>query len=61
VCADATVNVNGAFWDNVPSGGTENVIVRQSTGSTQVGSIQGQYFRIADSTAVLKDTLAEQR
>ncbi len=56
VCADATVNVNGAFWDNVPSGGTENVIVRQSTGSTQVGSIQGQYFRIADSTAVLKDT-----
>jgi hypothetical protein len=55
-CADATVNVNGAFWDNVPSGGTENVIVRQSTGSTQVGSIQGQYFRIADSTAVLKDT-----
>ena len=57
VCADATVNVNGAFWDNVPSGGTENVIVRQSTGSTQVGSIQGQYFRIDDSTAVLKDTL----
>jgi hypothetical protein len=57
VCADATVNVNGAFWDTVPSGGTENVIVRQSTGSTQVGSIQGQYFRIDDSTAVLKDTL----
>jgi hypothetical protein len=56
VCADATVNVNGAFWDTVPSGGTENVIVRQSTGSTQVGSIQGQYFRIADSTAVLKTT-----
>jgi hypothetical protein len=55
-CADATVNVNSVFWDNVPSGGTENVIVRQSTGSTQVGSIQGQYFRIADSTAVLKDT-----
>jgi hypothetical protein len=56
VCADATVNVNSVFWDNVPSGGTENIIVRQSTGSTQVGSIQGQYFRIADSTAVLKDT-----
>lgn len=56
VCADAIVNVNGLFWANVPSGGTENVVVRQSTGSTQVGSIQGQYFRIADSTAVLKDT-----
>jgi hypothetical protein len=56
VCADAIVNVNSVFWDNVPSGGTENIIVRQSTGSTQVGSIQGQYFRIADSTAVLKTT-----
>jgi len=56
VCADATVNVNGAFWDSVPSGGIENVIVRQSSGSTQVGSIQGQYFRIANSTAVLKTT-----
>lgn len=55
-CEDVTVNVNGAFWDSVPSGGTENVIVRQSSGSTQVGSIQGQYFRIADSTAVLKTT-----
>ena len=56
VCADATVNVNGVFWDSVPSGGTENVIVRQSSGSTQVGSKQGQYWRIADSTAVLKTT-----
>jgi hypothetical protein len=56
VCADAIVNVNSVFFSNVPSGGTENIIVRQSTGSTQVGSIQGQYFRIADSTAVLKTT-----
>jgi hypothetical protein len=55
-CEDATVNVNGVFWDSVPSGGTENVIVRQSLGSTQVGSKQGQYWRIADSTAVLKTT-----
>jgi hypothetical protein len=56
VCDDAIVNINSVFWDNVPSGGTENIIVRQSSGSTQVGSIQGQYFRIADSTAVLKTT-----
>jgi hypothetical protein len=55
-CEDAIVNINSVFWANVPSGGTENIIVRQSTGSTQVGSIQGQYFRIADSTAVLKTT-----
>jgi hypothetical protein len=55
-CEDAIVNINSVFFSNVPSGGTENIIVRQSTGSTQVGSIQGQYFRIADSTAVLKTT-----
>jgi hypothetical protein len=57
VCDDAIVNINSVFWDNVPSGGTENIIVRQSTGSTQVGSIQGQYFRIADSTAVVKNSV----
>jgi hypothetical protein len=49
VAPDATVNVNGTLWDTVLSGGTENIIVRQSSGSTQVGSIQGQYFRIDDS------------
>jgi hypothetical protein len=57
VCDDAIVNINSVFWDNVPSGGTENIIVRQSSGSTQVGSIQGQYFRIADSTAVVKNSV----
>jgi hypothetical protein len=49
VAPDATVNINGSLWDTVLSGGTENIIVRQSSGSTQVGSIQGQYFRIDDS------------
>jgi hypothetical protein len=57
VCDDAIVNINSVFFSNVPSGGTENIIVRQSTGSTQVGSIQGQYFRIADSTAVVKNSV----
>ena len=57
VCDDAIVNINSVFWDNVPSGATENIIVRQSSGSTQVGSIQGQYFRIADSTAVVKNSV----
>ena len=49
IAPDATVNLNGTLWDTVLSGGTENIIVRQSSGSTQVGSIQGQYFRIDDS------------
>jgi hypothetical protein len=49
VAPDATININGSLWDTVESGGTENIIVRQSTGSTQVGSKQGQYYRISDS------------
>ena len=55
-CADVIVNINGELWAEVPSGDTENIIVRQSTGSTQVGEIQGAYYRIADSVTVLKDT-----
>ena len=55
-CADVIVNINGELWAEVPSGDTENIIVRQSTGSTQVGEIQGAYYRIDDSVAVLKDT-----
>ena len=37
------------MWGTVPSGGTENISVRQSTGTTEVGAKQGQYYRIADS------------
>jgi hypothetical protein len=53
-CADAVVNVNSVFFDNVASGGTLNIQVRKSSGSDLVGSKQGQYWRIGDSTAVLK-------
>jgi hypothetical protein len=55
-CADAVVNVNSVFFDNVASGGTLNIQVRKSSGSDLVGSKQGQYWRIGDSTAVLKTT-----
>jgi hypothetical protein len=53
-CADAVVNVNSVFFDNVTSGGTLNIEVRKSTGNDLVGSKQGQFWRIGDSTAVLK-------
>jgi hypothetical protein len=56
VCADATVNINGTLFDTVASGDTLNIQVRKSTGSDLIGSKQGQYWRIPDSTAVLKDT-----
>ena len=55
VCADATVNVNGVFMENIPSGDTENIEVRQETGATLVGSKQGQYWRVDDATVENSD------
>ena len=52
-----TININGVLWDVIDAGETENIIVRQSSGSTQVGAIQGQYYRIADSVITLEDAL----
>jgi hypothetical protein len=51
------ININGVLWDVIDAGETENIIVRQSSGSTQVGSKQGQYYRIADSVITLEDAL----
>ena len=52
-----TININGVLWDVIDAGETENIIVRQSSGATQVGSKQGQYYRIADSVVTLEDAL----
>ena len=49
-CADATVQLNGVDMTDIPSGSTENIEVRQETSSTLVGSKQGQYWRIDDTT-----------
>jgi len=46
---DGDITVNSVAFDSVLSGGTTDVEVRQETGATQVGSKQGQYWRIADS------------
>jgi hypothetical protein len=48
-CADATVNVNSTLFDTVASGGTLNISVRQQTGSTEIGSKQGQHWRVNNS------------
>jgi hypothetical protein len=53
---DGTVTVNSAAFDTVLSGGSLNVQVRQETGSTQVGSKQGQFWRIADSDISINGT-----
>ena len=56
LAADGTVNVNSVFFDNVASGGTLNIEVRQSSGSTLIGSKQGAHFRIPDSVITLDNT-----
>ena len=56
LAADGTVNVNSVFFDNVASGGTLNIEVTQSSGSTLIGSKQGAYFRIPDSVITLDNT-----
>jgi hypothetical protein len=48
-CADATVNVNSTLFDTVASGGTLNISVRQQSGSTEIGSKQGQHWRVNNS------------
>jgi hypothetical protein len=52
-----TININGVLWDVIDAGDTEDIIVRQSSGSTQVGSKQGQYYRIGNSVITLEDAL----
>jgi VCBS repeat-containing protein len=54
---DGNIEINSVQFDTVLSGGTKNVIVRQSTGATEVGSIQGQYFRIADAVVTLNNSV----
>jgi hypothetical protein len=58
-CADATVELNGVEMATIASGDTENIEVRQSTGSTLVGSQQGQYWRIGDSEISINGTPVE--
>jgi hypothetical protein len=55
---DANISLNSVSFPSIPSGGSDNIEVRQSTGSTQVGSQQGQYWRIANTTVQLRDSAA---
>jgi hypothetical protein len=56
VAPNGDVSVNSVAFDDVLSGGTLNIEVLKSTGNDQIGSKQGQYWRIGDSTAVIKDS-----
>jgi len=50
VAPNGDVSVNSVAFDDVLSGGTLNIQVRKSTGNDLIGSKQGQYWRIGDST-----------
>jgi hypothetical protein len=56
VAPNGDVSVNSVAFDDVLSGGTLNIEVLKSTGNDLIGSKQGQYWRIGDSTAVIKDS-----
>jgi hypothetical protein len=56
VAPNGDVSVNSVAFDDVLSGGTLDIEVRKSTGNDLIGSKQGQYWRIGDSTAVIKDS-----
>jgi PKD repeat protein len=47
---DATFSINSVAVRTAPSNGSASIQVRQENTSTQVGSLQGQYWRVADST-----------
>ena len=56
VAPDATFDINGVQVATIPSGGSDSIQVRKATGNDQIGSLQGQYWRIPDSKITLVDT-----
>jgi surface protein len=56
VAPNGDVSVNSVAFDDVLSGGTLNIEVLKSTGNDLIGSKQGQYWRIGDSTITNSDS-----
>jgi hypothetical protein len=53
---DATFSINSTQVATIPSGTSDSIQVRKSSGSDQIGNLQGQHWRIGDSAITLKDT-----
>ena len=49
IVPDSEVNVNGVLFDSLPATNDLNIEVYQSTGNTQIGAKQGQFYRIPNS------------
>jgi surface protein len=58
VAPDATFDINGVQVATILSGGSDSIEVRRASGSTQVGSLQGQHWRVANTTVQLRDSAA---
>jgi surface protein len=56
VAPDATFDINGVQVATILSGGSDSIEVRRASGSTQVGSLQGQHWRVANTTVQLRDS-----
>jgi len=48
-CDPATFSINNTQVATIPSGGSDSIEVRQEQGATEIGSLQGQYWRVDDS------------
>jgi len=53
---DATFSINSTQVATIPSGTSDSIQVRKQSGSDQIGALQGQHWRIANSAITLKDT-----
>jgi len=53
---DATFSINSTQVATIPSGDSDSIEVRKENTSDQIGSLQGQYWRVDDSVITLKDT-----
>jgi hypothetical protein len=58
IAPDATFDINGVQVATILSGGSDSIEVRRASGSTQVGSLQGQHWRVANTTVQLRDSAA---
>ena len=56
VAPDATFSINSTQVATILSGGSDSIEVRRASGSTQVGALQGQHWRVANTTVQLRDS-----
>jgi hypothetical protein len=56
VAPDSTFSINSTLVATIPSGSSDSIQVRKQSGSNQIGSLQGQHWRIPNSVITLQDT-----